>query len=406
MDIRTCLSTDFVEHTPDTRVSKLSGTFADPSVRGVVIRGDEFHGVVTRRQLATSHHPPETKLKSLVWTVPRLAPDEDVRRVAQLMLDSDSFILPVFEDGNLTGVVTVDGILEAVCEHLDAATVQDTFTQNLHTITPDETFGKALSILRENRFTHLPVVEADAPVGILSLYDLTSVTVRQMDASQGGDAGGVDPFGGDISSEAARSRRGGYGAREGERQRILQLPVRDFMVSPVRTTAPETTLDTAVEEMWDVGGSSLLVEDDELLGILTKTDVLETLTWEAPDTRAVQVYGTRLLTDVSYEAIVELIDDLEARDSDMTILDAKVHLHDHDETYRGVPLILVRIRLHTDRGLYMASGEGYGDKHAITEARHVLERRIRDKKTYGKSKKPRDAEFWDRRFGWLLEGDE
>jgi len=98
--------------------------------------------------------------------------------------------------------------------------------------------------------------------------------------------------------------------------------------------------------------------------------------------------------------MVEKFDD---RDHGMTILDAKVHLHEHDETRRGRPLLLARVRLHTDRGLYIASGEGYGASHAINEARDVLERQIRDKKTHGRTKKPPDEEFWEKRFGWLLE---
>jgi len=34
----------------------------------------------------------------------------------------------------------------------------------------------------------------------------------------------------------------------------------------------------------------------------------------------------------------------------------------------------------------------------------VLERQIRDRKTYGESKKPPSEEFWEKRFGWMLEG--
>jgi len=57
--------------------------------------------------------------------VPRLAPDEDVRKVAQLMIDSDSRLLPVFEGQELVGVVTVDDILRKVEPFLDAATVAE-----------------------------------------------------------------------------------------------------------------------------------------------------------------------------------------------------------------------------------------------------------------------------------------
>ncbi|EMA37358.1 CBS domain-containing protein [Halobiforma nitratireducens] len=404
MDIADIVSEDFVEFTPDTTVSKLVGTFADTDIRGVVVRDDEFEGVVTRRQLATSHRQPNEKLGSLVWHVPRLAPDEDIRKVAQLMIDSDSQLLPVFDGQELTGVVTADDVLETVHPYLDAATVSEAYSPDLVALDPESGLGEALNVFRENRITHLPVVEDDSAVGILSLYDVTHLTVRAEVQSQGGDAGGVDPFGGEISSSTARARRGGFGAREGELERMLDLPVRDVMVSPVRTIAPSETLETAVEEMFEIDASSLVVTaDGSLDGIVTKTDVLDSLTWEAGGNRAVQIYGTDLIDDMSYDEIVAMVETFDDRDGEMNLLDAKVHLHEHDEKRRGRPLLLARVRLHTDRGLYVASGEGFGAKHALNEAKEILERQIRDEKTDGRSKKPPGEEYWEKRFGWLLE---
>jgi CBS domain-containing protein len=404
MDITDIISDDYVERSPETRVSKLVSAFEDPTVKGVVVNGDEFEGVVTRRQLATSHHQPNEKIGSLVWHVPRLDPNEDVRKVAQLMIDSDAQLLPVFEGQELIGVVTVDDILEAVQPFLDAATVAEAASTDLVSIDPDSTFGEALHVFRENRITHLPVVEDDTAVGILSLYDVTDFTVRSTQQSQAGDAGGVDSFGGEISDSAGRTRRGGFGAREGEAARLLDLPVRDVMVSPVRTIDPSATLDAAVEEMFDIEASSLVVTDDgSPHGIVTKTDILDALTWEAEGNRAVQVYGIDLVDDMSYDDIVAMVEKFDDRDHGMNVLDAKVHLHKHDEKLRGTPLLLARIRLHTDRGLYLASGEGYGASHALNEARDVLERQIRDEKTRGRTKKPPSEEYWEKRFGWMLE---
>lgn len=173
MDIADIVSEDYVEFSPDTPVSKLAGAFEDPSVMGVVVHGDEFEGVVTRRQLATSHHHPNEKLGSLVWHVPQLSPDEDIRKVAQLMIDSDSQLLPVFEGQQLRGVVTADGILQKVRTFLDAATVSEAATTDLVTINPDSSFGDALHVFQENRFTHLPVVEDDDIVGIVTATDIT-----------------------------------------------------------------------------------------------------------------------------------------------------------------------------------------------------------------------------------------
>ncbi|AXG11334.1 CBS domain-containing protein [Haloplanus rubicundus] len=396
MDIANLVSEEYVEFTPETRVSKLAGSFEDPSVVGVVIRGDEFEGVVTRRQLATSHHPPTEKAGSVVHRVPRLAPDEDVRKVARLMIESDSQLLPVFEGETLVGVVTADDVLRQVQPFLDAVTVAQAYTADLVSLSPESTFGDALHTFREHHVTHLPVVEEDAAVGVLSLYDVAGLTVRAASKSQGGDPSEAASVGGGRS-------RGGFGAREGELERVLDLPVRDLMASPVRTIGRDETLEAGVEEMFAAGTSSLIVTaDGRPDGIVTKTDVLDSLTWEAGGNRAVQVYGTDLLDDTSYEDVVAMIDKFDDRDSDMTVLDAKIHLHEHDETLRGTPLVLARIRLYTDRGLYIASGEGYGASHAINEARDTLERQLRDRKTHRRSKKHPDEEFWRKRFGWMV----
>ncbi|MFW6153565.1 MAG: signal transduction protein, partial [Halobacteriota archaeon] len=130
---------------------------------------------------------------------------------------------------------------------------------------------------------------------------------------------------------------------------------------------------------------------------------LEALTWEIGGNRQVQVYGIDLLDDMTHEQVVKLIDRLDARSDDMSVLHTRVHLHEHDETLRGAPLILARIRLYTDRGLFMANGEGFGARQALNEARDRLERRIIDEKTHAQTKKPPDEDFWERRFGWLLE---
>ncbi|MDG5761982.1 CBS domain-containing protein [Natronococcus sp. A-GB1] len=404
MNIEDIISTEFVEHTPDTTVSKLVGTFTDTDVEGVVVRGDEFEGIVTRRQLSTSHRQPHEKLGPLVWHVPRLDPTEDIRKVAQLMIDSDSRLLPVFDGDELAGVVTADDVLEKVTPYLDAATVAEAYSADLVALDPDSTLGKALNQFRKHRITHLPVVDANSAVGILSLYDVTTMTVRAEVQSQGGDGGGVDPFGGEISSSMARSRRGGYGSREGESDRMLDLPVRDVMTTPVRTISPEETLDVAVEEMFEINASSLVVtRNGSPHGIVTKTDVLDSLTWEAEGNRGVQVYGTSLIDDVTYDEIVAMVEKFDDRDHGMNVLDAKIHLQEHNEKRRGTPLLLARVRLYTDNGQFVASGEGYGAKHALNEARDVLERQIRDQKTYGRTKKPPGEEFWEKRFGWLLE---
>lgn len=399
MNITDLVSTDFVGFDSETPVSRALGAFEDPAVKAVLVSSDDaIEGVVTRRQLATSHRQPDQKLGSLVWSVPDVTPYEDVREVARLMLDSDVRVLPVFDGEHLEGVITADDLIQGVKDALDSVTVQDSYTTDLVTISSDASFGSALHELREHRITHLPVVDDGDAVGILSLYDITSLAARPMQKSQGGQAEDVGGVGGATSV-------GGYGAREGERERMLDLPVRDVMTTPVRTVTPETTLEAAVATMFEIDASSLVVVDETgaIDGIVTKSDVLDTLTWEAAGNRAVQVYRTELLDDVSYDDIVEMIDSFDKSHRDMQVLDAKIHLHEHDETLRGTPLLLARIRLSTDRGMFIGTGEGYGAENAINAARDIIARRIREEKSYGQSKKHPDEEYWEKRFGWWLE---
>ncbi|MFB6195026.1 MAG: CBS domain-containing protein [Haloplanus sp.] len=404
MDVSSIVSTDYTEMSSDTRIAKVAAAFEDPSCRGVVVTNDgSFEGVITRRQLVASHHSPDQKAGSSVWAVPRIGEHEDVRRVAQLMIDGDVRLLPVFDDQHLVGVVTADDLLRHVQEYLEAATVEDAASSDLVTIHPETTLGEALHEFREHRITHLPVVESESALGMLTLYDIVDLTTREVTKSQGGDTSGFDSHGGQGTSDNYRSH-GGYGAREGELERMLDLPVRDEMTTPVRTIDGEETLETAVHEMFDAEASSLVVTDADgrPTGIVTKTDVLDALTWGADGHRAVQVNGTEYIDDTTYEDIVAMIEELDGMDSQLDIHDAKIHIDQHQERQRGTPLLFVRIRLSTDRGLITASDEGYGASHALNEVRDVLKRRIREKKTYGQSKKPPDEEFWEKRFGWLL----
>lgn len=404
MDVTDIVSTDYVELAPDTPVSKLVGVLDDPSVPGVVVRdGGNLRGVVTRRQLTASHRHPNAKVGSLVWHVPTVEPTTDVREVARLMLDGDARLLPVCEGPHLRGVVTADAILAAVQEALTDVTVGDAATDDLLTATPETTVGTALNTLREHRITHLPVVDGGRPVGVLSLHDLTGISTRAVEKSRGGAPVGFDAHGGPGSHGGYRTH-GGFGAREGDRVRLLDLPVRDVMSTPARTTRSGQSLADALDEMFAAGGSSLVVVDDDgrPTGIVTKSDVLRMLTREAAGNRAVEVYGVDYLDDMDYDDVVGLLARFDDGAGDLTVLGARVHLHEHDERHRGTPLLYVRVRLETDEGLYVATGEGYGARAALGDAVDTLRRRLREDRTYARTKKHPDREFWERRWGWLL----
>jgi len=430
MNVSDIVAPDFVYRDADTPVSELSGLFEDPALEGVVVTRDGvYRGVVTRRDLLTSHHPPNEKAGSLARSVPTVTPTEDVREVARLLVEGETRLLPVLRDGttagspridDLAGVVTTRGVLELVEPYLDVLEVRHVDSEDLVTVAPGSTLGEALNAFRTHHVTHLPVIddgdEGRELVGILSVHDVVGLTTRAVE----------QPRGGDVGEASAGQPAGGRGERRGERERALDLPVRDVMTAPVGTTTPTATLSAAVAEMLERNASSLVVvagetseappsEDEtsepsragdgtsspgEPVGIVTTTDALLALTWTVEGHRGVQVVGTAYLDDASYDDVVALVDDLAGKYGEMTVLEAKVHLHEHDESLRGTPLLLARVRLYTDRGHFIASGEGFGASAALNAAKDVLERELRDAKTHGRSKKHPDPERLRAAYGW------
>jgi CBS domain-containing protein len=402
MNISEILSPTFTEFDVGTPLSKVAGAFENQELDAVVVTdGDEYRGVVSRRQLASSSNQPSAKVGSRVQHVPTVGRTEDVREVARLMIGSGAQTLPVMDDGRVVGVVTGDSVLEAVQSFLSAVTVSDAYTEKLISATPQTTVGKALNMLRENRIAHLPVVEDGEAIGMVSLDDIVAFTTRGGTKSQGGSPGDFGGRGG------GGERHGGLGAREGDSDRMLDLPVRDLMADVVVTTRQSATLDTVVGTMFDRETSSLVVlgdESDGPIGVITKTDVLEALTWEREDRNAVQVFGLDLLDGMDYDGVSALIENMASKYGGMSVIKASIELQEHKERSRGVPLVLARIRLVTDRGYFTADGEGYGASHALRLAANKVERQILKGKTYGRSKKRSDNRERESLYGWWIGG--
>jgi len=399
MDIRDIVSTEFETVDADTRVSELEGAIRETSARAVVVTDDgEYSGIVTQRQLTAAGRDPDAKARGLVWHASSVDVDDDVRTVARLMIGSSARLLPVFDGDELVGVVTAEALLSKVAPFLRVLSVADVYTPDFVTASPETTLGEVLHTLREERITHLPVVDDGRPVGIVGLSDLVDFTAREMHRSRGGSPAP------ELQTGGGRSR-GGFGERAGELDRMLDLPVADVMTEPVETTTLGQRLDEAVEAMLAAEISSLVVTDgDEPAGIVTATDVLRALTWTDETRLPVQITNVDLLDDITREEVAEMIEDVTRKYGDLGVLEANVYLHEHDERLRGTPLILARIRLFTDKGHFVGTGEGYGAGHALRLARNVVERQILEGKEYARTKKhPTEAES-SKLFGWWLTG--
>lgn len=94
---------------------------------------------------------------------------------AQLMKERDVGSLIVTEQGKVTGIVTDRDItIRGVAEGADPQTarVSDVSSQELTTLSSDDSIEDAIQAMRDQDVRRLPVVENDDAVGIVSLGDL------------------------------------------------------------------------------------------------------------------------------------------------------------------------------------------------------------------------------------------
>jgi len=361
MDISDIATTDYIEVEAEQRLGKARSIFEEENPKGIIVtEAGQYEGVLTERQLLGSHIEDDTRIAALTVSAPKVDRTEDVRDTARMLVEGGTKIAPVFEAGDLWGIVTEDAILEAVIDSLDALTVGQIFSENVITVDEDDNMGTVINRLREHGISRLPVVDEDGFLtGVVTVHDVVDFVVRDISKTTRGD-------------------------RRGEVERMLDLPVYDVMSSPVETVTVDDNVQDAVETMLDEDYSGLVVtpaDDDRIVGgVLTKTDVLRALSYTEEERMDVQITNIDLLDALTREEVQEKIEDVANKYSDMNVHHAHVRLHKHKEKLRGTPLIQTQIRLRTNKGQMAGTGEGYGADNSFYMALDTLERNVLEHK--------------------------
>lgn len=103
------------------------------------------------------------------------SPDTTVAGAAEAMTDRRiGSACVVDEDGRLRGIITERDVLRAAASGRDLGDerVTEWMTPDPVTVGPDEVPSEVATVMRERNFRHLPVLEDDELVGILSMRDL------------------------------------------------------------------------------------------------------------------------------------------------------------------------------------------------------------------------------------------
>jgi CBS domain-containing protein len=92
----------------------------------------------------------------------------------------------VMEDGKLIGIFTERDLMRrvvAVHRNADSTTLRDVMTTALVTCTPDATTSDCGALMSERRIRHLPVIDGDKVLGVITTGDLLAHELREKEAT-------------------------------------------------------------------------------------------------------------------------------------------------------------------------------------------------------------------------------
>ncbi|HSC50886.1 MAG TPA: CBS domain-containing protein [Gaiellaceae bacterium] len=101
-------------------------------------------------------------------------PSDTIGETAQKMVERGVSSAVVSDYGTLVGIVTERDLTRAVAGrvHSSEARVREWMTSDPITLAPDATADEAARIMLDNGFRHVPIVEDDRAVGIVSIRDV------------------------------------------------------------------------------------------------------------------------------------------------------------------------------------------------------------------------------------------
>jgi CBS domain-containing protein len=120
----------------------------------------------------------QTKSHSTIWSV---SPESTVFEALQFMAEKNIGALVVLQDGQLVGIFSErdyarKGII--VGRTAKETHIHEVMTKNVITITTEDKIEACMQIMSEKHIRHLPVVEKEVVMGMVSITDIVTAIIN------------------------------------------------------------------------------------------------------------------------------------------------------------------------------------------------------------------------------------
>ncbi|MCD6381505.1 MAG: CBS domain-containing protein [Candidatus Aenigmarchaeota archaeon] len=365
------LSQKFEKVKENDTVAEALRKMKETNVRALIVVDDynNYKGIVREKDLISIRGDLNSvKVSSVLKTPSKLKRSDEIPEIARHMIESDSYILPVFNlQDKFIGIIHIDSLLKEILENkkLSSIKVREVMTKYPITLDASDSIAKTIKTMSMHKISHIPIMKDGKIVGVVTSRDIAEKVIKPR-------------------------RRAELGELAGEKISSLSNPVESIMTFPPLIIDKNATIGEAINKMFENGVSCLIVGNAE--GIVTKKDLIEVLIPEEKEEIMVQVSGVHNLNedekDVLNEEIQKFLGKAE-RIVNRGVLTIYVKKNKRKEGEN----VNVRMRFLLPGKTFLANAEGYRFIDTVQLAFDKLEREIVEELEKQKEKRREDELF-------------
>lgn len=242
----------------------------------VVDRDDNPIGIVTERDLtrklrgngpAWKRRPIDTIAIRRVMSngLVTIDADSDLRDAVETMLRNKISSVPVVDEEGLAGIITKTDLMKFYASKFQNRwKVSDLMTKDVVTVNENHTITHVINVMEENNIDGVVVMFDGEIAGIITP---ANISFAQVDDPETG-----------VNIEKIYFIRQSFEGEDKRKVKELMLTAGDIMAEEFVTIDADTDATEAAKLMYDREISHIpVVEDDNLVGIITKTDIIKAI---------------------------------------------------------------------------------------------------------------------------------
>ncbi|MCC7551955.1 MAG: CBS domain-containing protein [Methanobacterium sp.] len=191
-----------------------------------------------------------------------ITPFREIREAVELMIKNDISSIPVVDEDEVVGIVTKSDLMDFYLQKYTGKwKVSDLMTSEVITVNENHSIGHVISVMDDKKIGKVIVVRDNEPVGIITSANISFANVE-------------DPETG-VSVEKIAFLRKIDGQEKRNVREVSMVTAGDIMTNHLIRIGQDEDAASAADIMVkkDVSGMPV-VNGSELMGIITKTDII------------------------------------------------------------------------------------------------------------------------------------